>query len=63
MSDAELARALESALGEPLRIVRRQRVSGGCIHHAERIETNKGSFFIKHNTPNHFENFHAEADG
>ncbi len=63
MSDSEIALALESALGKPHQIVRRRRIGGGCIHHAERIETNEGTYFIKHNKPTQYENFQAEADG
>ncbi len=63
MSDDEIVRILETALGKPIVITHRRRVGGGCIHHAEQIQTTVGEFFIKHNARHHEENFQAEADG
>jgi len=63
MSDADITRILENALGKPIAITTRRRVGGGCIHHAERITTTIGDIFIKHNAAHHGENFQAEADG
>ncbi|MDW8438576.1 MAG: fructosamine kinase family protein [Chloroherpetonaceae bacterium] len=63
MTDSDLARALESKLGKSVSILSRRRVGGGCIHRAERVETNVGTFFVKHNDASQRENFEAEADG
>jgi fructosamine-3-kinase len=63
MSDADITRILENALGKPIAITTRRRVGGGCIHHAERITTTIGDIFIKHNAAHHGEKFQAEADG
>lgn len=63
ITDVEMAHALQSALGESVLLKRRSSLGGGCIHHAERIETSIGTYFIKHNTLEQLENFQAEADG
>lgn len=63
MSDAQIARVLESVFGKMVAIISREPLSGGCIHHAERVRTTFGEFFLKHNTPDQHENFQAEANG
>ncbi len=40
-----------------------QALGGGCIHHAQRIDTHKGSYFFKWNQQNHLDNFEVEAKG
>lgn len=63
MRELALASALEKRFGTPVSILRRNFVGGGCIHEAERVETNIGAFFVKHNDVSQRENFEAEADG
>lgn len=63
MTNSAIAQTIEAAFGTQVSIGSRERIGGGCIHHAERIETNLGTFFLKHNTHDHYENFQAEADG
>jgi protein-ribulosamine 3-kinase len=60
---ALLEHLLSSHFGTGVRILRYLPLSGGSIHHAERIETNVGTFFVKHNHASHYENFVAEVDG
>ncbi|MEL6672323.1 MAG: fructosamine kinase family protein [Bacteroidota bacterium] len=38
-------------------------VGGGCIHHAHRIETTSGTFFLKYNQAARFDQFEVEAKG
>jgi fructosamine-3-kinase len=45
------------------RIRSAQPVSGGCIHHAHKVETTAGDFFVKWNKASQFDNFSAEAGG
>ena len=42
-----MARALAAALGHPVTITRRSPLSGGCIGHVERLDTNAGPFVLK----------------
>jgi len=58
-----LEQALSSHFGTSVQILRRASLSGGSIHHAERLETSAGTFFVKHNHASHHENFLAEVDG
>lgn len=63
MSNSELAHILETAIGKPIQLKHYEYVGGGCIHHAMRVETNCGVYFIKQNAKHQYENFDAEADG
>lgn len=38
-------------------------LGGGCIHHAHRVETDQGRFFVKWNALNQAANFEVEAKG
>ena len=38
-------------------------LGGGCIHHANRIETQKGTFFLKYNHLREAHNFEVESQG
>ncbi|MEM6349020.1 MAG: fructosamine kinase family protein [Bacteroidota bacterium] len=38
-------------------------LGGGCIHHAQRVETAKGIYFIKYNQVSQAHNFEVEAKG
>ncbi len=58
-----LEQVLSSHFGKRVQILRRASLSGGSIHHAERLETSAGTFFVKHNHASHHENFLAEVDG
>jgi fructosamine-3-kinase len=58
-----LEQVLSSHFGTSVQILRRVSLSGGSIHHAERLETSAGTFFVKHNHASHYENFLAEVDG
>lgn len=55
--------ALSSHFGQRITILKCTHLSGGSIHHAAKVETSVGTFFVKHNTVQHHENFLAEADG
>ncbi|MEL6588787.1 MAG: fructosamine kinase family protein [Bacteroidota bacterium] len=38
-------------------------LGGGCIHHAQRLKTDKGNFFLKYNQASQAHNFEVEAKG
>lgn len=58
----EIIHAVSAKTG--LKILCVQPVSGGCIHHAHRLDMAKGSsFFIKFNHRDHLANFKAEQRG
>lgn len=46
-----------------MHITSQEILSGGCIHHATKIETAKGNFFLKWNTKDQKPNFQAEVKG
>lgn len=56
-----LAAALAETTGLILRISGRSAVSGGCLHHAWRLETNHGPFFVKVATAANAASLDAEA--
>lgn len=63
MLEAQLLRTLEQALQKSIHIIAQQPIGGGCIHRAMRVETQYGTYFVKHNAPHQYQNFQAEADG
>ncbi len=52
---------VSEALGN--NILNERPLGGGCIHHAHRIETKTGPFFIKWNHPDQKHNFEVEQKG
>lgn len=46
-----------------LRIQQSHPVSGGCIHHAHRIDTDQGALFVKYNGLDQAHNFEMESKG
>lgn len=54
---------LTAHTGSPVRILNSSSVSGGCIHQAQRLQTDRGDFFLKYNQPREYDNFCAEQDG
>lgn len=52
---------LESRMG--CRMLGSESLSGGCIHHARKVETNQGSFFLKYNSREQAHNLEVEAKG
>lgn len=61
--EATLAAAIAQALGEPVRIIARRAIGGGCINHAVRLDTDRGAFFAKWNDAPLPGLFTAEAAG
>ncbi|WP_455218245.1 fructosamine kinase family protein [Kaarinaea lacus] len=59
----QILRDLSAVRGETISLTARNSVSGGCINHAQRIETDHGAFFIKLNAASMLEMFEAEAEG
>lgn len=48
---------------EAIHIYSSNELGGGCIHHAHRVESNKGTFFLKWNTKDQEHNFEVEEKG
>jgi len=59
----EIERQLSRKYEEPVKISRSVPVGGGCIHHALRLETNIGDFFLKWNNSGPADIFLREAEG
>ena len=54
---------LARVLNTGVEYIRHSSVSGGCIHNAQALETNKGTFFVKINRIESLPMFEAEAAG
>ncbi len=50
-------------LGSEVRIQNSSPVSGGSIHQARRLITDKGDYFLKYNQANEYDDFNAEKAG
>ena len=61
--ESTVEQLLEEHFGGQFRLMNVSTVGGGCIHHATRLETNRGDYFLKYNQPKEVENFRAEARG
>jgi fructosamine-3-kinase len=59
----EVASALSEKIGHEVTIKSTQLLGGGCIHHATKIETSAGPFFLKWNTAGVSDIFLREAEG
>lgn len=59
----QLSRYLSQELDQDVHIIKTAPLSGGCIHHATRVETNAGPYFLKWNDSGEAENFQAEFRG
>lgn len=59
----EVASALSKKFGHEVTIKSTQLLGGGCIHHASKIETSAGPFFLKWNTAGIADIFSREAEG
>lgn len=55
--------ALADSLGSSIRLHAAEPVGGGCIHNAQKLETNAGEFFLKYNRVGEKANFQAEMAG
>ena len=54
---------LSLALGETVQIISVSTISGGCIHNAQKITTDKGPYFMKLNRSDDLEMFRTEFSG
>lgn len=59
----EVERKMSEELGKPVQIQAAHRLGGGCIHHATKIETNVGPWFLKWNADCASDMFSEEARG
>lgn len=57
----ELRQQLEET--QAFKIQSSKPIGGGCIHNAQELLTDQGSFFLKYNHPGALENFEAEKKG
>lgn len=55
--------ALSRHLGRDVALLCAEPVGGGCIHNARRLQTDAGDFFLKYNSADESDNFHAETKG
>jgi len=62
-SERMLERAIERAIGAPVRILRRAPLGGGSINDTTHIETTQGAFVVKAHRRAPSRMFQAEADG
>ncbi|MEM6631914.1 MAG: fructosamine kinase family protein [Bacteroidota bacterium] len=46
-----------------IQVLQSQSLGGGCIHNAQKVQTDKGIFFLKWNEDSAFSNFEREAKG
>jgi protein-ribulosamine 3-kinase len=60
---ASLEAALALHVGRPVAIRGGEGIGGGSIHHAQRLDTDAGPFFLKSNSTAAADNFAAELDG
>jgi len=58
-----IAQQIESATGQPFKLLKAQPLSGGDINAAYRLQSENVSFFVKLNTPERLAMFEAEASG
>ena len=58
----EVEKRLSEVLGETVKIMSSNVLSGGCINHASKIDTNCGSFFLKWNSDCESDIFIREAE-
>ena len=58
----KVEKQMSDVLGERVNINNVKSLSGGCIHHASRIDTNCGSFFLKWNSDCNKDIFTREAE-
>ena len=58
-----ICQQLSDLLGKSVEYQGNSSVSGGCIHNAQRLETNAGTFFVKSNRTDSLTMFEAEAAG
>ncbi len=68
MSDSnlqkEIATIITTALGVPVQVTGMKPTGGGCINDAQLVDTEKGKFFMKHNSASRYPGmFEAEARG
>ncbi len=61
MIPIEVQREIETQL--ELKIQGSSSLGGGCIHNAQKVQTNKGLFFLKYNALSSFHNFEVESKG
>ena len=59
----EIENVLIEKYGRSIRVISAQILGGGCIHHASKIETSAGNFFLKWNTSGSSDIFEKEAEG
>lgn len=59
----EVASALSEKIGHEVTIKSTQLLGGGCIHHASKVETSAGPFFLKWNSSGIADIFLCEAEG
>jgi len=62
-NDSFFQKALSSALGSGIVVLGYSHLSGGCIHNALKLNTNRGEYFIKYNNISDFEMFQTELRG
>lgn len=60
---AAIKKVFTEKYGEKIQIRSFQALGGGCIHHASKIETSAGNFFLKWNSLGHADNFEKEVEG
>ncbi|MCL4114083.1 UNVERIFIED_CONTAM: hypothetical protein GTU68_014996 [Idotea baltica] len=58
-----IASLLQTHFGSKTQVLGSQSVGGGCIHHATRLSTSHGDFFLKYNQLSEADNFKAEVHG
>ena len=61
--DSFFKKVLSSSLGTDIVVLDYAHLSGGCIHNAFKLNTNRGTFFIKYNKPSDLEMFKTELYG
>ncbi len=59
----EVERKMSETMGESVRILSSQSLGGGCIHHASKIDTTAGCWFLKWNAHSAPDIFEQEARG
>lgn len=59
----EVSKILAEKNGNRFQIKSAQKLGGGCIHHASKIETSVGNFFLKWNASGFSDVFEKEAEG
>jgi len=59
----EIEHVLTEKYGREIRVISAQILGGGCIHHATKIKTSAGNFFLKWNDCGNADVFEKEAEG